>query len=246
MNMNRQTSRQHGISSFKLLFAAAAWLLALLPLAAQTALPSANPVMVYVDDDGLEVEETQYDGSAPFSATFKARPENVGDYTPLYEWRFTRDSEENPFLIRYDEETTYDFNKSGSYTIELLISFVQGNDTIQYTMDAPFTVTISESKLEVPNAFTPNGDGVNDVFRVKEGYQSIVSFKAMVFSRWGKKLYEWTDPSGGWDGRSGGHDVPDGAYYLNIQARGADGRNYNIKKVINLLRGYQESTSSSE
>ena len=34
--------------------------------------------------------------------------------------------------------------------------------------------------------------------------------------------------------------MPDGAYYLNIEARGADGKNYHIKKTINLLRGYTE------
>lgn len=209
---------------------------------AQDALPTANPTMTYIDEDGAEVSESQYDGSAPFKATFKAMPENVGNYTPLYEWRFTKSGATDPFLVRYDEDTEYAFNESGSYSIELRISFVQGTDTIAYEMDQPFSVTISESKLEVPNAFTPNGDGVNDVFKVKDGYQSIISFKAMVFDRWGKKLYEWTDLAGGWDGRSGGHDVPDGAYYLNIQARGADGRKYHIKKVINLLRGYTENS----
>lgn len=216
-----------------------------LVVAAQDALPTANPTMTYVDADGQEVSESQYDGSAPFRATFKACPENVGDYTPLYEWRFTRSGESTPFLVRYDEDTEYVFNQSGTFSVEVRISFVQGADTIAYEMDQPFAVTISESKLEVPNAFTPNGDGVNDVFKVKDGYQSIVSFKAMVFDRWGKKLYEWTDLSGGWDGRSSGHDVPDGTYYLNIQARGADGRKYNIKKVINLLRGYNENGTST-
>lgn len=217
-----------------------------LRVAAQQNLPTANPVMSYVDDDGLTVEETQYDGSAPFVATFKAQPEDVGGYTPLYEWRFTKSGEEKPFLVRYDEDTEYTFAESGSFTIELYISFVAGTDTIAYEMDEPFSVTISESKLEIPNAFTPNGDGINDVLRVKEGYQSIVSFKARVFSRWGKLLYEWTDLDGGWDGRAGSHEAPDGAYYLNVEARGADGRNYHIKKVINLLRGYTESSGVSE
>lgn len=214
---------------------------AFLTAAAQNAYPTANPTMTYVDEDGMEVDDTQYDGSAPLVATFKANPENVGTYTPLYEWRFTRVGEEKPLLVRYEEETQYTFNQSGSFTVELLVSFVQGTDTIAYNMDDPFNITISESKLEVPNAFTPNGDGINDVFRVKEGYKSIVSFKARVFSRWGKKLYEWNDPEGGWDGRSGGSNVPDGAYYLLIEARGADGKNYHIKKTINLLRGYTEN-----
>lgn len=209
-------------------------------------LPTANPVMTYTDDDGQEVSETQYDGSAPFKATFKACPEHTGNYTPLYEWRFTRSGETSPFLVRYDQNTEYEFLQSGTFSVELRVSFVQGTDTIAYEMDEPFSIAISESKLEVPNAFTPNGDGVNDVFRVKEGYKSIVSFKAMVFDRWGKKLYEWTDPAGGWDGRSAGHAVPDGGYYLNIQARGADGKHYNIKKVINVLRGYTESGTTTD
>ena len=209
-------------------------------------LPTANPVMTYTDDDGQEVSETQYDGSAPFKATFKACPEHTGNYTPLYEWRFTRSGETSPFLVRYDQDTEYEFLQSGTFSVELCVSFVQGTDTIAYEMDEPFSIAISESKLEVPNAFTPNGDGVNDVFRVKEGYKSIVSFKAMVFDRWGKKLYEWTDPAGGWDGRSAGHAVPDGGYYLNIQARGADGKHYNIKKVINVLRGYTESGTTTD
>ena len=163
---------------------------------------------------------------------------------PFYEWRFTRQGESQPFLVRYDENTDYVFAQSGVFTVELLISFVNGNDTVAYNMDTPFIITISESKLEFPNAFTPNGDGYNDVFKAKEGYKSIVDFKAMVFNRWGKKLYEWSDLDGGWDGKSGGKDVPDGGYYLVVKARGADGRNYDIKKVINVLRGYTESNSA--
>lgn len=214
-------------------------------LRAQSNVPTANPVMAYTDADGQEVEESSYDGSAPLHVTFKAQPENVGTRTALYEWRFTRGTETQPFLIRYEEDTEYDFRESGSFTVELRVSFVENADTVQYTMDTPFTLTISESKLEVPNAFTPNGDGVNDVFRVKEGYTSIISFRAQIFSRWGKKLYEWTDLDGGWDGRSGGHDMPDGGYYLHIEARGADGHKYNIKKVISLLRGYSENGSTT-
>lgn len=209
-------------------------------------LPNASPTMTYIDEDGAEAEDVQYDGDAPLQATFRANPEHLGNYTPLYEWQFRRMNESQPFLIRYEENTEYEFRESGAFLVDLKISFVEGNDTIEYAMDEPFTITLSESKLEVPNAFTPNGDGINDIFKVKEGYRSIIEFKATVFDRWGKKLYSWTDLEGGWDGKCGGHEVPDGAYYLHIQARGADGRKYHIRKAINILRGFTETLSNGQ
>ena len=113
-------------------------------------LPTANPVMTYTDDDGQEVSETQYDGSAPFKATFKACPEHTGNYTPLSEWRFTRSGDTAPFLVRYDQDTEYEFLQSGTFCIELRVSFVQGTDTIAYEMDEPFSIAISECQRRVP------------------------------------------------------------------------------------------------
>ncbi len=214
---------------------------------AQNVLPSASPTMTIIAEDGTEEDVTGYDGSAPLHARFCSQAQDLGPYTPLYEWRIVRQADQvggEETIVRYDADTEYVFRKSGSYTVEVLISFVHGTDTLEYTMDSPFTIAISESKLEVPNAFTPNGDGINDVFKVKEGYQSIVSFEATVFNRWGKRIYQWKDIAGGWDGRDGGNDVPDGAYFLRINARGADGKVYNIKKTINLLRGYEENTGT--
>ena len=89
----------------------------------------------------------------------------------------------------------------------------------------------------MPNAFSPNGDGINDIYRAKNSYQSIVEFDAYIFNRWGQKIYEWHDPAGGWDGK----DVKQGVYFVLVKAKGADGRKYNIKKDVNLLRGYTES-----
>ena len=168
---------------------------------------------------------------------------DLGRYTPYYEWRFYENGDrESPFLVRYDPEMEYTFDESGSFNIELVISFVDGLDTLEYSMDEPFTVSISTSKLEIPNAFSPNGDGQNDVFKVKEGYQSIVSFHGYIFNRWGKKIYEWTDIDGGWDGDG----AKDGVYFVIIKARGADGRNYNLRRDVNLLRGCEsEDTSGS-
>ncbi len=212
---------------------------------AQTAYPSAEPTMTITTEDG-DQEEISYSGSAPVHASFHANPTDVGEYTPYYEWRFyAPGQEDNPTIIRYDEDTEYTFTSSGTTIIELMISFINGTDTIEYEMDEPFQVTVSESKLEFPNVFTPNGDGINDVFCAKEGYQSIVQFEAAIFNRWGRKLYEWNDPAGGWDGKFNGSDVPAGAYYFVLKAQGADGVKYNMKKTINLLRGYSENGTTT-
>ena len=69
-------------------------------------------------------------------------------------------------------------------------------------------------------------------------------FNAKVFNRWGKLLFEWTDPAEGWDGTYKGRDVPERAYYFNCQADGAAGHHYSIKKTINLLRRYEENTGT--
>lgn len=204
--------------------------------------------MWYEDEMGLPTEADTYSGGAPFTAHFKVNTENEGEYYPLYEWRFLKDGDDAPFMIRYDAETDFTFKESGTFYVNGIVSFVHGTDTLEYEMDRPFIINIANSKLEVPNAFTPNDDGVNDIFQVKEGYESIVEFHAAVFSRSGKKLYEWTDPAGGWDGTmngNGGTPAPDGGYYFVLTARGADGLNYDRKMVINLLRTYNESTSGS-
>ena len=106
-------------------------------------------------------------------------------------------------------------------------------------------VTVSESKLVFPNAFSPNGDEYNQIYKAKE-YQSIIDFHAYIFNRWGQKLFEWTDPAQGWDGTYHGHDVKEGVYFVLVKARGADGREYNIRKDVNLLRNYNDTTTTNE
>ena len=118
-------------------------------------------------------------------------------------------------------------------------------DDILVEDDEEEQVVVSESKLSFPNAFSPNGDTKNDTYKVKT-YQSIVEFHATIYNRWGQKLYEWDDPSAeGWDGKFHGSDVKQGVYFVEVRAKGADGRDYHIRRDVNLLRGYTDTTSSS-
>jgi gliding motility-associated-like protein len=212
--------------------------------------PTISPTIIFTNTDS-ENEGTDTTASAPLAASFHANVKDLGSYTPYYEWRFyVTGSEDNPYLVRYTENTDYTFTTSGTTYIVLYATFIQGNDTVAYTADywnenKPMSVTISQSKMEVPNAFSPNGDGINDIFKVKDGYQSLTEFHAYIFNRWGQKLYEWSDPAGGWDGTFNGHDAKQGVYFVLIKAKGADGIQYNIKRDVNLLRGYTEDSSSS-
>lgn len=228
------------------------FLLSLCPVfsSAQDLLPSVNPSAVYVTPDGEESTDLSGSVDAPLNAHFFANPENVGDYTARYEWKIWEEGDKDDILVhRFEEELEYTFTKSGSFCIQLYATFVLGSDTISYPAEGennPLRVAISESKLEFPNAFTPNGDGYNDVLKAKDGYQSIVKFEAAVFNRWGTKIYSWNKLDGGWDGKINGKTVRDGVYFLVVNARGADGRKYNLRKTISVLTGYSKEASEGD
>lgn len=227
------------------------WLL-LCPLLAiaQAPVPMVNPSAIYVTPDGEETEDVSGGADAPLQAHFMANPQDVGDYAARYEWKIWREGEQNkPLVHRFDEDLDYTFTLSGTFCIQLYATFVLGQDTIQYPApeeNNPIRVTISESKLEFPNAFTPNGDGYNDVLRAKDGYRSIVTFEAAVFNRYGTKIFSWNNLAEGWDGTHRGRTVRDGVYFLVVNARGADGKKYNLRKTISVLTGYNNQNEGGD
>lgn len=125
--------------------------------------------------------------------------------------------------------------------IALLMAFTVLDASAQDIINQP-SDTLAISQLVFPNAFSPNGDGINDKFMAKT-HQNLTEFHAYIFNRWGQKLYEWTDPDEGWDGTTGGNPVKDGVYFVLIKAKGIDGKVYNIRKDVNLLRGHRDENS---
>ena len=191
---------------------------------------------IYIDDNGVEVEtRNDFSGQAPLSVSFRANPQDMEGLDPTYEWHFRMEGESKDFMVRYEENTDYTLTKAGKTYVTLYANL--GNEERD---SSRICVTISESKLLMPNAFSPNGDTHNDVYKAKE-YQSIVEFHAYIFNRWGQKLFEWTNPAEGWDGNYNGNPVKEGVYFVVVNARGADGIVYNIRKDVNLLRGYTKT-----
>lgn len=206
-----------------------------------------SPVAILLSENGSVPEEEVvllpddgYTGAAPLEFRFVWRDE-AADGVPdeetgtlRYEWNFARDAGfEDVFLTRFEAETIYSFQESGVFYVRLIVTDVESGET---EVSGTFTIRIAESELNVPNAFSPNGDGVNDVFRVK--HKSLVRFHAYVFNRWGQELYRWglANIDAGWDGTAHGRRVPDGVYFIVVEAEGADGVKYKIKSDINILR----------
>ncbi|MBR1468691.1 MAG: gliding motility-associated C-terminal domain-containing protein [Prevotella sp.] len=227
--------------------------------------PTISPTFTAKKTDGTEESGTSISGSAPITAQFFANASNAEGWTAYYEWRFTLQhlngqEDDTPYLIRYEEDTEVTFKAAGLHKIVCYATFSRGDEKISYTEEywadegVPLTVSISESRLEMPNAFSPNDDGINDYYQAKGTYeggngpQSIVEFEGIILNRWGKRLYTWTDcynHKAGWDGKYNGHPVKEGVYFCVVRAKGADGRDFNIRTAVNLLRGYTEGNDST-
>lgn len=118
----------------------------------------------------------------------------------------------------------------------------QGNVTVSYVIagtcgdsSAVSFYICAQSDLEFPNVFTPNGDGVNDLFNVIG--TNIAELSGRIYNRWGQVIYEWNTVAGGWDGySSAGVPAPQGTYYFEIDAIGDDGTNYHETGEVTLLR----------
>ena len=176
-------------------------------------------------EPGLEIR-----GSGAIEVEFRANAKNADYYT----WEIYKGSE--LLLTRNEAQHKFTFEEPGAYSAKVKIA---NNHGCEYESEL-FEISISVSMLQVPNVFTPNGDGTHDEFRVV--YRSIKEFHCQIYNRWGHLVYEWTDPAKGWDGTINGNPAAEGTYFYVIEATGddydEDGKRikYFMKGDINLLR----------
>lgn len=90
--------------------------------------------------------------------------------------------------------------------------------------------------VKVLNAFTPNGDGINDRWLVTNGNACTNQVIVKVFNRYGAVVYENNNYNNDWDGKYKGKPVPDGTYYYVIQFRLISGRVVSEKGDVTILR----------
>lgn len=169
------------------------------------------------DDNGcsssatIEVFETG-DPTAAFSASTNSGEAALDvDFSNLssgsgltYEWDFgdgSTSTVENP---------SNTFSAAGTYEVELVVTNSQGcTDTASTTIEVD-----NDNPIIIPNVFSPNGDGQNDVFAISG---NIKDMHMIVYNRWGQLIIELWGSKAKWDGRTmAGLEVPEGTYYYLI------------------------------
>lgn len=99
------------------------------------------------------------------------------------------------------------------------------------------TVTvISEPKFDMPNAFTPNGDGSNDVFGPAYKGEIFAQYQLRIFTRWGDLVFESRSPAQGWNGTLGEQALPSDVYVFVFDYRLTDGHEGQDTGDVTLLR----------
>lgn len=129
---------------------------------------------------------------------------------PVWSWNFgdgDTSNVQNPFHY---------YSSQGNFPVKL-VTYVPNSLNCSDTLSAQTISVISNPEIYVPNTFTPNNDGANDVFMVRGPDFAIFYFA--VYNRWGQLLFETTDPKQGWDGTFKGRPSDPGVFGYYVRAR---------------------------
>jgi gliding motility-associated-like protein len=104
-----------------------------------------------------------------------------------------------------------------------------------YSSDTLNVIVVKDcGEMYVPNAFTPNDDGENDVLYVRGICLQSLTF--MIFNRWGEKVFETNDQNVGWNGTYKGEELNTGVFVYRLEGKTYDGKGYSSKGNITLIR----------
>ena len=124
------------------------------------------------------------------------------------------------------------YNTAGVYTVTLIAFSANGcNDTINSQL-----IVSDTAGLTMPNIFTPNGDGINDVFAPNA--HGLTTLACIIYDRWGAKITTLdTSTQQYWDGHTtSGLACSDGTYFYLLTATDVNGKSYSLKGFIQLIR----------
>ena len=97
------------------------------------------------------------------------------------------------------------------------------------------SIMIHVKELFLPSAFSPNGDGINDIYYV-QGVVDYVQLNFLIFDRWGELVFSADNPQLGWDGTAGGVPLDPGVFIYTLNVKFADGHVVHESGSITLVR----------
>ncbi len=116
-------------------------------------------------------------------------------------------------------------NDSTKYIVKAIMGECEAEDSVYVNVK-----NFANPTLFIPNSFSPNGDGHNEIFKA-EG-EGVIEFEGMIFSRWGEMFYRWTDIKSGWNGTvPGGDKVNEDVYIYSIRVRNICEKKFNDPKT---------------
>ncbi len=107
------------------------------------------------------------------------------------------------------------------------------NGNSQVTSMSNVAEVIPHMSFYIPDAFTPNGDGINDTFGISG--EAVKDFTMKIYNRWGELVFESADASRQWDGSFKGQIVPQGVYVYQLTAQAPTGEHAYRKGTITVV-----------
>ncbi|BAV09119.1 CHU large protein [Filimonas lacunae] len=178
----------------------------------------------------------------PAVAATVVEADSVGVYTVRFAWQAVTNA--TGYEVSTDNGLSWITPSSGATGLTHTISGLKPLQTVTLIVRAlggceikesnTATATTLSDKVFIPNSFTPNGDGKNDVLKVYS--QNIKTLRFMVFNQWGEKVFETSDVSIGWNGAYNGKPQPSGVYMYVSRMELTTGEVVEKKGTINLVR----------
>ncbi len=134
----------------------------------------------------------------------------------------------------FQQNPAYTYDAAGTHNVILIVSNDYGCSDTAYN-----SITVNEeSSIYIPNTFTPNDDGKNDLFIPELTGIDIEKYKLIVYDRWGNMIFETNNANEGWNGKAneGKKMAQIDTYIWKLSAQDITGKNYNYTGLVNLIR----------
>ena len=185
---------------------------------------------ITVGDDGLTALFTAGPNPADQNDIINLIDESTAESTSIVSWSWDFGDGTDAFSVISEDQTT-SYGVSGQYAVTLTIT-----DDIGCTDSYDILIDINDPIVWVPNVFTPNGDGANDVLSLP--YEAFESFNILIVNRWGNVMWNQTDQTGTflWDGTDNGQEkCTDGVYFYKLSGTMYGGTEQDLHGFVRVI-----------